>query len=156
MWKECGVCPNYEVSKYGDVRNKITGKILKQKLDKSNILMVNLSLGARGKAKYFIVHRLVAEAFVPNPNNLPCVRHIDGNIINNEACNLEWVKGRWSPASKSRQPYYSKLTTEQVQWCRDVYKPRDKEYGLTALAKRFNVANSTMSYILNNVTYINK
>lgn len=153
MWKECSVCSNYEVSKYGDVRNKQTGKILKQKLDKSNCLMVNLSLGKRGKAKYFIVARLVAQAFVPNPNNLPWVRHIDGNVINNEAYNLEWVDAKWSPQSRKEHSYNSKLTKEQVQYCRDVYKPRDKQYGLTPLAKKFNVSNSTMSYVLNNITY---
>lgn len=153
MWKECEVCPNYEVSKYGDVRNKQTGKILKQKLDKSNCLMVNLSLGVRGKAKYYIVARLVAMAFVPNPMGYTWVRHIDGNTLNNEASNLEWVKERWSRQGRGEQSYNAKLTKEQVQWCRDMYKPRDKEFGLTPLAKRFNVSNSTMSYVLNNVTY---
>ena len=153
MWKECNVCKSYEVSKYGDVRNKHTKKILKQKLDKSNCLMVNLSFGARGKSKYFIVARLVAQAFVPNPYNLPWVRHIDGNIINNEASNLEWVDSKWSSQMRGENSYNAKLTKEQVNYCRNVYIPRDKEYGLTPLAKRFNVSNSTMSYILNNVTY---
>ena len=153
MWKKCSVCPNYEVSSYGDVRRVDTGRILKQKLDKSNCLMVNLSLGAKGKTKSYIVARLVAVAFVPNPMGYTWVRHIDGNTLNNEASNLEWVKGHWSPQPKGERSHNSKLTTAQVQWCRDVYKPRDKEYGLIALAKRFNVSNSTMSYVLNNVTY---
>ena len=153
MWKECEVCKNYEVSTYGEVRNKKTGKILKQKLDKSNCLMVNLSMGARGKAKYYIVARLVAMAFVPNPMGYTWVRHIDGNTLNNEASNLEWVAERWSHQGRGEQSYNAKLTKEQVQWCRDMYKPRDKEFGLTPLAKRFNVSNSTMSYVLNNVTY---
>lgn len=153
MWKECSVCKSYEVSKYGDVRNKYTKKILKQKLDKNNCLMIHLSLGSRKQAKYCMVHRLVAEAFVPNPYNLPWVRHIDGNIINNEASNLEWVDSKWSPQIRGENSYNAKLTKEQVDYCRNVYIPRDKEYGLTPLAKRFNVSNSTMSYVLNNVTY---
>lgn len=153
MWKECNVCPNYEVSTYGDIRNKQTGKVLKQKLDKSNCLMVNLSLGARGKSKYYIVARLVATAFVPNPMGYTWVRHLDGNTLNNEASNLEWVAERWSRQGRGEQSYNAKLTKEQVQWCRDMYKPRDKEFGLTPLAKRFKVSNSTMSYVLNNVTY---
>lgn len=153
MWKECEVCKNYEVSTYGEVRNKKTGKILKQKLDKSNCLMVNLSLGKRGTAKYYIVARLIAMAFVPNPMGYTWVRHIDGNTVNNEASNLKWVKERWSNQAHGEYSYNSKLTTAQVEWCREVYKPRDKEYGLTSLAKRFNVSNSTMHYILKNVTY---
>ena len=153
MWKNCTVNSNYEVSDDGDVRRKDTGKILKQKLDKSNILMVNLSFGKRGYAKYFIVHRLVAEAFIPNPDNKPWVRHIDGNIINNNASNLEWTDAKFVPQPHGEKSYNSKLTQEQVNYCRRVYKPRDSQCGLSALAEKFHVGKSTMSYILNNITY---
>jgi len=45
---------------------------------------------AEGKRKNIFVHRLVAETFVLNPNNYPCVNHKDENILNNSASNLEW------------------------------------------------------------------
>ena len=67
--------------------------------------------------------------------------------------NLEWTESKWSAQSRGEQSYNSKLTKEQVQWCRDMYKPKDKNYGCSALAKKFGVSNSTMSYILNNITY---
>ena len=153
MWKECRVCSSYLISDEGEIKNKQTGKILKQKLDKSNCLMVNLSFGKRNLQKYFIVARLVAEAFVPNPNNLPWVRHIDGNVINNEASNLEWTKSKWSSQSYGETAHNSKLTKNQVEYCRKVYKPRDKNFGLTALANKFHVGKSTMSYVLNKITY---
>lgn len=48
----------------------------------------------RGKQKHFYVHRLIAEAFIPNPLNKPQVNHIDGNASNNNLNNLEWVTAR--------------------------------------------------------------
>lgn len=153
MWRECTVNNRYLVSRYGEIKNKTTGHILKQKLDKSNCLMVNLSFGNRNKQKYFMVHRLVALAFLPNPDNLEWVRHKDKNSLNNKVDNLEWATSRWKTQSRGEYSNNAKMTKEQVQWCRDVYKPKDKEYGCSALAKLFNVSNSTMSYILNGRTY---
>lgn len=164
MWKECSVCSNYEISKYGDVRNKQTGKILKQKLKKDNYLEVSISMGSRQNVKHCLVHRLVAEAFIPNPESKPQVNHKDGNTTNNQVTNLEWVTNQENithsiitglkPNDRGENSCNSKMTKEQVQWCRDVYKPRDKEFGCRALAKMFNVSKSTMSYILTNKTYL--
>ncbi len=164
MWKECSVCSNYEVSKYGDVRRKETKRILKQNLKKDNYLEVSISMGSRQNVKHYLVHRLVAEAFIPNPENKPQVNHKDGNTTNNQVTNLEWVTNQENithsiitglkPNDRGENSCNSKMTKEQVQWCRDMYKPRDKEFGCRALAKMFNVSKSTMSYILTNKTYL--
>ena len=89
IWKDVkGYEGLYQVSNLGRVRNA-NGHIHVPKKHNKGYYHVHLSDGT-GKYKAKLVHRLVAEAFVPNPNNLPCVNHIDENRTNNTVTNLEW------------------------------------------------------------------
>lgn len=93
-WKEIpGTNGRLAVSDRGRVksflRNKQEGAILKATTDKKGYLRLRVTLD-REKLSYK-VHRLVAEAFVPNPGCKPQVNHKDGNKKNNSADNLEWV-----------------------------------------------------------------
>lgn len=86
MWKNVsGYEGLYLVNKSGVVKSK--RKILKQS-DERGYLRVTFS--ANNKQQHFQVHRLVALMFIPNPENKPCVNHIDGNKHNNNVSNLEW------------------------------------------------------------------
>ena len=88
MWKTCNRFPMYEVDEYGDVRNKKTQKILQARTDRRGYLRLNLQVKGGKKTAY--LHRLVAEAYLPNRNHLPCVNHKDENKLNNHFSNLEW------------------------------------------------------------------
>lgn len=113
----------YEVSNLGNVRSckrTITDKngvnynnnerILKPAKNRDGYLQVGLSKNSKGSSKF--VHRLVAEAFIPNLENKPTINHKDGNKLNNNISNLEW-------ATKSEQAIHSldkKLRTMPNVW----------------------------------------
>lgn len=77
----------YKITKDGTVYGKY-GKKLIGHIDRCGYHEVALS--RNGRYKWHLTHRLVAEAYIPNPNNLPFVNHIDGNKLNNNVDNLEW------------------------------------------------------------------
>ena len=84
----------YEVSNLGRIRSlnyMKTGEIKILKLSKNNRGYLVISLNKNGKRKNFKVHRLVAIAFLPNPNNLETVNHINENKLDNRVENLEWM-----------------------------------------------------------------
>lgn len=83
----------YEVSNLGRVKALNYNRMGIEKeiyigIGKGNYLYVTLYKNAKAKRKY--IHRLVAETFILNNQNLPCVNHIDGNKSNNNANNLDW------------------------------------------------------------------
>jgi hypothetical protein len=90
IWKTIhGTDGAYQVSDTGLVKTTKTGRILKPAIDQRGYERVCLFKADRDRR--YKVHRLVAAAFIPNPENLPQVNHIDGNKRNNHASNLEWI-----------------------------------------------------------------
>lgn len=85
---------NIEITRSDNIKIKYKEKEIKSFKDKDGYLCV--SLMNNGKQKTYKIHRLIAETFIPNPNNLPCVNHKDGNKQNNCVSNLEWCSYSWN------------------------------------------------------------
>ena len=84
-----GILTHYEVDTFGRVYSTFNKSYLTQRNSEWGYPTVHLAYGNnKGNA---VVHRLVAQTFIPNPDNKPCVNHKDGNKENNHVSNLEWV-----------------------------------------------------------------
>lgn len=108
MWKPIIIddnITNYSVSDDGQIKNNKTNKILKQQIQNG---YCHCSLSINKKPKRFRVHRLVAMAFIENPENKQYVNHIDGNRQNNNVKNLEWV----TPSENSQHAVNAGLKTK--------------------------------------------
>ena len=171
MWKSIeGYEGFYEISDTGEVRsldrilkrkdNKpytAKGQTMKIKNFKSGYEYVTLASTTinKGKNKKFLIHRLVAMAFIPNPENKPFVNHIDGIKNNNRVENLEWVTRVENAQHAVKNGLYNhvvgeasgtaKLTEKQVLEILDNY---DGSETLQVIANRYTVCVERISRIL--------
>ena len=80
---------DYDINENGEIYSHKTKKFLTGTIYNTGYKMVRLTVN--GNKKGYAVHRLVAETFIPNPDNLPIVNHKNGDKTNNNKDNLEWV-----------------------------------------------------------------
>ena len=136
-------------------------RMLKPYVSEKGYLLVDL----RGHEKRTIktVHRLVAEAFIPNPENKPQVNHIDGNKQNNCVDNLEWctnsenqIHAFKSGLQKGNFKHHnSKLSYEDVVYIKNHYVKNKRGCGMRILAKKFNVSCKSIKQIITGKSYKN-
>lgn len=169
IWKDIdGYEGFYQVSNLGRVRSldrlvtgcgrkglqKAKGQIMKLQARKAGHLDVLLK--KNGVEERCWVHRLVANAFIPNPTSLPIVNHIDSNPKNNEISNLEWCtqkhnvnhcvkEGRFNPRTGETSPF-NKLKTEEVIEMRERFASSKVTY--RQLAKDYKVCEGHVKNII--------
>jgi hypothetical protein len=148
IWKEIeGFEGLYKVSNFGNVKSCertrksksgslsiVHERILKQKSDKDGYKSVALCLD--GKLYYRRVHRLMAIAFIPNPNHFPLINHKDEDVTNNVVSNLEW-------RTPSYNTQYSKHKVSFKIKCNDVVYPSIK-----ACSRALNIDAKCIRYRL--------
>lgn len=107
----------YEVSDLGNVRSlnyKKTGDVRLMHPAKNKDGYLHLGLRKDGEYRQYGVHRIVAEAFIPNPDNLPQVNHKDENPLNNNVSNLEWCTCMYNNNYGKHSKYVVQYTKDGV------------------------------------------
>lgn len=123
-WRKIANLNGYSVSNLGKVRNDKTGRILKTYDNGRGYQKVEI------KNKKWYIHRLVAQAFIPNPNNYPQVNHIDENPNNCRVDNLEWCTAQYNVEYSIAKAVdqYNSITGETIKSFKSISKAA-KELG---------------------------
>ena len=110
IWKTIENYETYSVSTFGNIRNDLTGKILKGAIHRQGYIRIRFNRSGPD----FYVHRLVANAFILNIENYECVDHIDNITSNNNLKNLRWC-------SRQQNMFNSKLRSTTTTGIKGVY-----------------------------------
>lgn len=152
-----------DVYKSGKIINR-GEKIIKPSISGNGYLKVGLNKDSKFYNKN--LHRLLAEHFIPNPDNLPCVNHIDGNKLNNNLDNLEWCTAKYNSKHSfdngmSNISEYSKYKVSNVsrrftsKEIKEIRKLFNEGKTKKEISKIFNCCDSIIGNILNDKTYKN-
>lgn len=152
----------FSISITGELFSKRSNRFLKKTVGSNGYYTIATKIGGRsGKDICFKLHRLVAKAYIPNPLNLPEVNHKDGNKLNNNLDNLEWVSHKDNMAHASTlgltnymprdnrvaSTSYSKciLTENNVSEICSLY---NEGFTQEAIAESFSISRSAIYHIL--------
>lgn len=153
IWKDIvGYENDYEISIIGQVRSKKKGKNITLKYQMATAGYYYVKLLLSGKRKNAFIHRLMAIHFIENTLNKKEVNHIDGNKLNNQLNNLEWV----TPSENQRHAVNTLLkpTGEFVSNCKlkdwqvlEIIEWQKAGIRQTTVAKKYGVSQSTIRLI---------
>lgn len=142
---------DYEVTKNGEIINKRNRHKLIPQPNAKGYLRVSIG------GELMFVHRLVAEQYVPNPENKPQVNHKDGNKVNNKVENLEWVTNQENRKHACKNGLH--LTGEQCNWSKldwskvkFIRENKDK-YNMVELGRMFGVTRCTIRSVIRGTSW---
>jgi hypothetical protein len=118
IWKPCKRDPDYDVSNTGKIRNN-HGYIHNQKPHATGYIRVHLK---ESKGKQVPLHVLIAETYIPNPNSYKYVHHIDGDKVNNNVSNLDWVDFPPRKHKKPKKPKNETNTANVIVYDTEIWK----------------------------------
>ena len=152
MWRKITNLDEYDVDETGKVRNTLTGNIIVG--DTNNAGYQRICCYRNKHKQKFFRHRLVAELFIDNQNNLPEVNHIDGDKTNNSVTNLEWCDRSYNER-EARRLHIKSYTPYIVEF--DNGDVRKYEFVID-LANELKVSGRTILNYLQGKTngYVNK
>lgn len=163
IWKDIPLLSRYQISSLGRVKSKqrIT-KCNKGVVNRKQRLMTPQLRGKQGYAcvrlrtdigvtKTYSIHRLVAQAFIPNPENKPTVDHINRDRLDNRVENLRWATYEEQQSNKIVSTGQSKVPVKAIDKSGNVYYYD----GVVEASKALNVDTGTICKVLSN-KYINK
>ncbi len=158
LWKSISNYENYKVSNYGRVKNVKNGKekILKSQLTPNGYQIVGLSLNSKAITK--TVHRLVAQSFIENYEEKETVNHINGIKTDNRVENLEWCTKSENTKHAFKNLHIitngiktRKISINEIDKIKNLYFLGNTQ---KEISKIYGVHQSTISYLLNNKTYV--
>lgn len=171
FWKKIPNIDGYEASNIGRIKSinrvipiingRIKSKTIPECILKPILLegYPSVSIRVNGVVKLKKIHRLVAETFIENPDNLPQINHKDGNKLNNSIVNLEWctpkhnikhaIENNLITRKKGEEHYFSRLTKEDIINIRELRKTRK----LNEIANIYGISFQHVSDIANIKTW---
>ena len=143
IWKPVKGFEGYFINELGEVKSTRSFKGTKEKILKGSYNQQGYktyNLMRNGEVYRKPLHRLLMETFIPNPNNLPCINHIDGNILNNSLENLEWC----TYGHNQKEAYRLGLKQPRIKPKKVVQL--DKDYRIVAFWNSVNEASKKLNY----------
>lgn len=159
IWKTIPKYSRYKASSDGEIytpnwKGGKTGKVMKPAVD-SNGYMRTMLVDDEGRTRTIKVHRIIAQTFIENPDELKEVNHLNGNKADNRVENLDWVSHQQNirhsfdnglQNNRGINNPFSKLTERDVLEIRAKFKPRI--YGRKELALEYNVKQTTIKDVI--------